>query len=227
MPSYARLISPYIHLPNYLVPFLNFFLALFVVPLLAVEGGSLSSTTTTTGSPPSVGQALFGPVSDLEASTAQFSVAVVLADDKGILAPSGTFRLFRQTGLLAWTNGRASAQIRGPLQVELVVLHDPAMTVPALVVSGACAIIPEGTTAPDSIARVAQRPGSCTLQSSLAGSTPGVLGIPPGIQTDALLNQVLGADPVVCWHFTHFNVKKVILKISGTVTVAGLGYPTF
>jgi len=215
-------------LPLVLRGFYGFFFSLLLLPFYLAEESSASIlvTETSTRSTPPALPSIAGPLADLSANSIPFSVAYQLADSKGALRSSGSFNLFSQPGLTNLAAGRASAAVSGPLNVSIIAEASSTMTVPTLYLSGAAAIIPADIV-PDApaITEVAQLPGSTLLQFTNIGSTPGILQIPPGIQTDVNINQVIGRKPRVVWSFSSYNLGKVTLVITGTVTLSGLGYP--
>jgi hypothetical protein len=207
--------------------FFSFFLGMLVFPLYVTEANSSSlPVVESVASSPAALPSVAGPLVDLTANQMPFSVSVPLVKSDGKVLTSGSFNLYNQPGLTKLTYGRASASISDTLNVSIIAAPNKTLTVPAIYLAGACAIIPAGCSVSDiSVARVAQLPGSAVLNVSMNGSITSVLGVPPGIQTDANLNQVIGAKPLVTWCFNEFNISEVVLVISGTVTLSGLGYP--
>lgn len=158
-----------------------------------------------------------GHVADLTTNTLAFSCPIECTDNT-----SQNSSLFGRTAFANLIAGRASAVIDDDIEAFLTVV--PRSNATMIFATGAVAIRPTGSTLPGSLLQVLACPGSCALSVGMTGvSVSGKLGIPPGIQRDALVTQVLGKNPVITWHFNTVGVQTIILTIKGKVTVKGLG----
>jgi hypothetical protein len=200
--------------------FFNFFFLMLTFPLFVTESSSLTVTETVESSPGPL-PAVAGPLQDLVANSIPFSIAVDIGT-----TTQGSFELFDQDGLTHIASGRASCAISGTLTVAVILKPASTLTVPVIMFSGACAIIPANhNPAKPSVQFVAQLPGSTVLNGSMLGCPPAVLSIPPGIQTDVMINQVIGKNPRFIYSYDGFNVGGAVITISGRAVLSGLGYP--
>lgn len=214
-------------LPISLRSFYAFFFSLLSLPLFVSEGGGLPVVESTASSPPVV-PSIAGPLADLSANSLPFSIAIVCADNAGKIRSTGSALLFDQPGILNLASGRASCAISGPLNVSMIVTPKDDITVPMLSLAGAVAVIPNFSPQrlPTlTIPEIAQLPGSSPLLVTMMGSSSSTLSIPPGIQTDVLINQVIGRNPRLVYAFTQINAGTVTMVVQGRVVVSGLGYP--
>jgi hypothetical protein len=165
---------------------------------------------------PSLPTAL-GPSEALTLNAVRFSIPVN-ASKPGLTG----FDFMSDPAFTCFSRGRASAEVRYPLNVSLVPVMASGATF--IMVSGAAALRPAGSTAPASLGNVIACPGSVTLSvGSMGGVATGVLHSPPLVQSDALVKQVYGSKPRLYWSFSMLGVDKLYLVVSGEVVLSGVG----
>jgi hypothetical protein len=195
----------------------------FLPVATAPSGGGSTSSVALPSAPISGSSAIVGDSASLSVSTVHFSVA------KRDSSPSaGSFDLFSQSGIAHWSSGRLSAYVAGDLNVSLIVEVIDA-SAPIMSWSGVVALMPPcptGKKYPTTIDGLAQCPGSCILNVTAYGSNPAVLRFPPGLQRDALINQVIGGNPQVVYAGHSKNIAAITVVISGSLHLSGLGYPS-
>jgi hypothetical protein len=189
----------------------------------APAGGGTSSVVAQPSTPISGPSVIVGDSVSLSVSTVHFSVS-----KRDASPTSGSFSLFEQPGITNWASGRASAYVSGDLNVSLIVEVADA-SAPIMSWSGVVALMPSppaGRKAPSTLDTLAQCPGSCVLNVTAYGSNPAILRFPPGLQRDALINQVIGGNPQVVYAGHCKNISAITVVVSGSLQLSGLGYPS-
>lgn len=193
-------------------------------------GGNLpatSATTTATGGSPTPLPAIAGATQDLGTSVVNFTVGFHSSQ------LTGTIDLFRQPGISNWCDGRASGELIG----NLVVCVTPIVSSDATTLAFAhgsicvCPTLPETWKSkfayPNTINSINNVPGSVMLQlSHMAAPVPQEVLIPPGVQRNAVINQVLGYDPMIAFAFAGVKVTGLQFAIHGRLRLSGLSFPT-
>jgi len=182
----------------------------------SLAGGSIvSSAPEVTPS-----QLITGDVSSLGASLVRFNVGC-----KATVA-TGVFYWFQHPNFGILSSGRLSAQIVGPLTLQVTIAVADAAA-PATLLSGWCAIMPlppAGYQAPTTIDDIASLPGAVAVTVSPTITSRIILDIPVGIRTDLLVTQVVGREPILVYGFERVNIAHCHIVISGGLNLSGIGY---
>lgn len=234
LPYYSR--SHLLNMPFALSSVIALMPRLLLSPLFysqasdSTGGGNLSATTATTtasGGAPSSLPAIAGATQDLGTSTVNFTVG--FHSDKLV----GTIDLFRQSGISNWCDGRASGELVGNLVVCVTPIIANDATTMAFAHGSICicpALPPSWTNKyayPNTIQSVNNVPGSVMVQlSHMAAPVPQEVLIPPGVQRNAVINQVLGSDPMIAYAFAGVKVTGLQFAIHGRLRLSGLSFPT-
>jgi hypothetical protein len=198
-----------------------------ILPVFGIVGdtggssGSLAGGITATAAPVSPVAAITGDTANLSTNTVRFNVGVTTN-----LPASGHLDIYNHSSARMICNGRQSAQIVGPLSVQVTLAPADAAAAVTLL-SGWVAVMPEarGSQAyPDTVERIAVLPGAIALTVSPLVSGTGVLQIPPGVRNDMIIQQVIGRDPILVFAFSSANVRSITLIVSGNVALSGIGY---
>jgi len=181
----------------------------------ALAGGVVSSGTSVSPLP-----AISGDMAPLSASRVRFNAGLATN------ATSGSFDIFAHQSVEIMKAGRMSAKLVSPLTIQVTIAPADAAA-PSTLLSGWVAIMPEartGQTYPNTVAGVSCLPGAIAITVSPLVSGTGVLPIPPGIRDDAIIQTVVGRDPVLVFAFAKVNISSAQLVVSGELQLSGIGY---
>jgi hypothetical protein len=219
-----------------MLPFIPLFfngLFSYILPIIryvapsggGVSDGSASVPDIHTAPTPGPAQIITGASSDLGRNTIAFSVAksiTVNTTGTGSLA----IDLFAERSLTAHCHGRLSATI-GPTILSVIPIASTTATV--VFATGAVAIRGLSRT-PDlvlgefgTIESLLKLPYSQPVLATQMGESTVPLVMPPGIQTNVLINQIIGRNPVILIRVQALGANTVIVRIAGNVTVDGIG----
>lgn len=195
-------------------------------PDVASPSVAISSAPT-----PSPLTAIEGATSDLTRTVLPFAAPFTLTR-----SATSSFALFEAEGITKVAGAALSAELVGDLSLSLAPFPSSTATLVFVLVVVAVRGIPTtGTsigvgslaTKFSTAESVLQLPGSVVLTVTLTGSQPRTLTLPPGIQTNVKINQVVGLKPGLVVHCTSVGCSSVILHVTGNLHRSGLGEISF
>jgi len=182
----------------------------------ALAGGSIVTSIPDV----SPAQLITGDTSSLGSSAVRFNVGFKMT------GKTGAFDIYSHDNFGILTAGRLSAQITGPLTLQVTIA--PAdVTSPVTLLSGWAAIMPTapyGYGYPSTVSQISVLPGAVAITVTPLLTSTITIPLPPGIRTDVLIRQVVGSNPILVYGFETANIAHAHVVLSGTVNLSGIGY---